>query len=392
MGDLYSTAYVDPYAGVFDVRVPPTEFLVFPFGPFTTEHGEFLFDEESAKTVMDAYARKGVDAVIDYEHQGLQDPPIQAPNAASRWVPQIRDGALWATDVKWTDKAWLYLCNAEYRYISPAFSHEPKAPRRVLEVINLALVNIPAMHGQEALVRASGRPTKQGEPDMDELKKLQEQVADLTARLKAAEEAKTALSAANAELTTQLSAAKAGKEAGEELETITAALSIQGGGRTERTAALSQLTQLRSAVLSIAGSDNVTTALGKLHAMKASSEEVARLSAKLAEVEDAAIAKEFEEVLTNGTKGSPAKRDELKVSILKSTGGKPTRQAIEIARACLSALPTIPAGAVGQPEVKAPPSGEGGDSASFEAVIANVAGPVGGWQRKKPADQQAAKG
>lgn len=392
MDGLYSTAYVDPFGGLFDPRVPPTDFLVFPLGEFTTEHGSFLFDEESAKTVMEAHVRKGVDATIDYEHQALVDPPIPAPASASRWVPQIRDGALWATEVKWTDKAWMHLSAAEYRYISPAFTHESKAPRRVLEVINLALTNIPAMHGQDALVRATGRPTMKGTAmDPEELKR---QIADLTAKLSALATENGKLIAEKADLTTRLSALTGSStEAVQEIESLTASLSLPASNRTRaaRGAAVAELSQLRSNIRSITESDSDSGAIGKIHAWKSDHTEVSRLSARLVEVETKQLTAEFEEIIDKATKGSPAKRDEMRTSILKTAPeGKITRQTVDIARACLSQVTTIPPGAVGQPPTKKPEEGADDPNDAASNRIAEICGPVGGFASSNTGNSAAA--
>lgn len=135
-------------------RTVPTEFRIFAAGANPSDKGTFVFDGAAAKAVMDAYAAKAVPLTMDYEHMALSDPPVPAPAAASEWTPEVRNGELWATGIKWTDKARAMLAAGEYRLFSPAFFHDPKT-MRVLRIINVALTNTPALNGIAPLVAAS---------------------------------------------------------------------------------------------------------------------------------------------------------------------------------------------------------------------------------------------
>jgi phage I-like protein len=250
-------------------REAPSEFRLFRAGPNETDKGTFLFDDEAARLVMEAWAADGKTLMGDYEHQSLSDPPQEAPASASEWTPEARNGELWATKITWTDRARGYLEAGEYRFFSPAFKHDPETGR-ILRLINFALTNNPATHQLEPLVAATSR----GDSDM-----ACTECAALAARLTAMEEECKALTA-------KLSAFEkkdddAEKKEGEEKEKLTA---------------------LRSQILSITGKGSDAEAIGVVTALKAAHGELAALKAKLAEETTARLTAEFKTVLDGACK------------------------------------------------------------------------------------------
>jgi phage I-like protein len=121
----------------------PSEFRVFPYGQIELEGNPIVratIDEESMATIINDFARRGNDMLIDYEHQSLKD--NQAP--AAGWINRLINkgkGGLWAA-VTWTRKAKAYLENREYRYYSPVF-HIRKSDQKVIGLENIALTNSP---------------------------------------------------------------------------------------------------------------------------------------------------------------------------------------------------------------------------------------------------------
>lgn len=135
----------------------PREFRLFVHGLNDTEKGTFLFDEQAAQSVMENAARWGVDYAIDLEHQML-DGACADPTArdARGWFRlELRpDGSLWAVDVRWTADGEARLLQKRQRYISPAALFDPET-MRITEVLNAALVSMPATRNAPALVAAS---------------------------------------------------------------------------------------------------------------------------------------------------------------------------------------------------------------------------------------------
>lgn len=94
--------------------------------------------------------------VVDYEHQSMADPPVEAPAAA--WIDDVKvmDGGLFGHVREWLGRARTYLSAREYRYISPVFSLLAR-DRRSGETIGPALLsagltNVPHIDGLTPLV------------------------------------------------------------------------------------------------------------------------------------------------------------------------------------------------------------------------------------------------
>ena len=139
---------------------PPGAFRIFPFGKIETTKGVFRFDEEAARRVIAAWRDYGNRLPIDYEHQ-IFDPVTNGPVPAAGWFDlELREDGLWAVNVEWTPRAVELLKNREYRYFSPTFRTDDEG--RIVELVNVALVNLPATKRMEPLV-AKAVPFEKGE-------------------------------------------------------------------------------------------------------------------------------------------------------------------------------------------------------------------------------------
>jgi len=131
--------------------VVPAEIQVIPAGFHHTPKGDFLCDEESAASVIAAFEGEANDMGMDYEHQTLEEPPVEAP--ASGWIKKLinkgTDG-IWAS-VEWTEKARQYIANKEYRYVSPVFLKRV-SDNKVVKLFNVALTNKPNIDGMVPLI------------------------------------------------------------------------------------------------------------------------------------------------------------------------------------------------------------------------------------------------
>jgi len=108
----------------------------------------FEVDGASLSSMVAAFRSRGVDLVIDYEHQSLQGE--RAP--AAGWIKDLeaRADGLWAR-VEWTRQAREYLLSKEYRYFSPVLRLDP-ATRRPMALMHLGLTNVPAIKRLPPLV------------------------------------------------------------------------------------------------------------------------------------------------------------------------------------------------------------------------------------------------
>lgn len=145
----------------------PDTISVLPIGHVVSSKGAFDVDEESFKAMKDQIAQRGVDLVVDYEHQTLKG--VEAP--AAGWVKELKleDGQIKAV-VEWTPRGAEYLKNKEYRYLSPVVNVR-KADNKATGLHSLALTNTPAIEGMAPIVNSENYTVEGGENHMD-MKKL----------------------------------------------------------------------------------------------------------------------------------------------------------------------------------------------------------------------------
>src|SRR5690606_21758833 len=79
--------------------------------------------------------------------------PAQAGKAAGWFELEVRNGELWAVNVRWTPPAAEALRRKEWRFMSPAFSTDDEG--RITSLLNVALTNLPATRRLEPLMAAS---------------------------------------------------------------------------------------------------------------------------------------------------------------------------------------------------------------------------------------------
>lgn len=266
-------------------RTAPSEFCVFRAGTTHTDKGDFLFDDEAAELVLSAYRLKGVPLMGDYEHQTLAQPPIEAPASITEWVPEIRRNRaggpeLWATQVKWTERAKAYLTAGEYRMFSPAFLFDDKG--RVTRLVNIALTNNPATHGQEPLVAATAG-TERNDTMACELCGRTE--AKMTAM---ADEHRAHLKGLVEEHTRKIGELTAKLES---FEQWAAEEEKEHGGN------LTALSSFHKEIATLTGQKTLAGSLGVLRAFKQGHEEATTLKATAAEAKAAALKTEFESTL-----------------------------------------------------------------------------------------------
>ncbi len=154
------------YALTNDTGQCPEEVNILPVGTVNSEKGDFIVDLESYKEMKAEMQRRGIDIVIDYEHQTLKD--VQAP--AGGWVKDlIYTPEAIVAKVEWTPKAKEYLKNKEYRYLSPVVLTR-KSDSKAVVLHSLALTNTPAINGMFAIVNSvdfNTINTKTGGKEMD---------------------------------------------------------------------------------------------------------------------------------------------------------------------------------------------------------------------------------
>jgi phage I-like protein len=159
--------YIILKGGDVEVSGAPEIISVLPIGHVVSSKGEFDVDEESFREMKAQIAQRGVDLVVDYEHQTLKG--VQAP--AAGWVKELilRDGSI-AARVEWTPTATKYLENKEYRYLSPVITVR-KSDGKATGLHSLALTNTPAIEGMAPIVN-SFNYNEGGQITMELIKKI----------------------------------------------------------------------------------------------------------------------------------------------------------------------------------------------------------------------------
>lgn len=130
----------------------PTEFRIWKSGRNSDRNGfNVLFDDAAARMVMASYEEHGVDVMIDLEHRSLEQESRAYDPDARGWAKlALRNGELWAVDVRWTPDGARRLSEQTQRYVSPAFFQDEDG--RPTRIKNIALVAMPATDEIPALV------------------------------------------------------------------------------------------------------------------------------------------------------------------------------------------------------------------------------------------------
>lgn len=141
----------------------------FPVGKSSLEDGpEYFVTEESWNLVRSNIERRGIELVIDYEHQTMDGGQAPAAGWCKEWrfVPDVGIQAR----VEWTEKAKHYLESNEYRYFSPVFElAKGKDGKLILSrVHNVALTNDPRTNNIKAIIAK----LQTGQRTMEFLKQL----------------------------------------------------------------------------------------------------------------------------------------------------------------------------------------------------------------------------
>lgn len=146
-----------------DDGAPPREFQMLAAGETRTTKGTILCDDSHAALCLSADTMPADGLLpLDYNHGMVSF--MGGDSKAAGWFKLAnRNGALWATDVKYTPAAEKALREREYRYFSPALFRDDEG--YVTRMVNCALTCLPATLKQRPLV-ASETPAPPEGQDM----------------------------------------------------------------------------------------------------------------------------------------------------------------------------------------------------------------------------------
>lgn len=280
---------------------PPAEFRLFTAGKVRTEKGVFLFDEEAQKLVMEGIERRKTELMLDYNHASLDPKPLDPALAAkaSGWHEvELRNGELWAVNIRWTDAAAAGIRAKEWRYYSPAFLDDPKTGR-ITDYINCALTNLPATHDLTPLVAASQEITMEDDKTKDE---TEAKLAKALEESKAKDEKIAKLKEENKAMKTKLAEAEKASKETEELED------------DEKKEEAKKASRLIAAARKITGRNDLAEVEGALLALSQSHDRIQQLSTQVAELQAQRTNDEVTSLVDQAVregKVTPAKRDEF---------------------------------------------------------------------------------
>lgn len=114
------------------------------------------------EAVVEAFRRAPQRPHVDIEHSTQLKGPKGEPAPAVGWIEEmeVREGALWGR-VDWTEEGRLAVASRAYRYLSPAFTFDPRTAE-VLRMVSAGLTNNPNL--DMAALNAADEET---EPTMD---------------------------------------------------------------------------------------------------------------------------------------------------------------------------------------------------------------------------------
>ncbi len=307
----------------------PSEFRLLRAGENRTDRpayaydcGPFIFDTLAASMVMGNYQQSVDDGGLrelpfDWNH-GMLVPGATREQAkrAGTFVPAVRNGELWATEIQWTDKGRADVESGDYAYFSPAFEFEcgDDGLCRPCCLINFALVNMPGLRDIPELLAARAALNRTKENDMDAQKLY--------------DETKLKLDEANARIK-ELTAPAA------EVVALSAALGIKAEAPTaDRVAEAQQLVALRGEVLRVTGETTATAAVVALRALKVKADRAGEIEAQAETARIAALSARFDSLIEGAVSERrmlPADKEEFRSSLTALTGGKVNEAVVDTA-------------------------------------------------------------
>lgn len=155
-----------------EVNGIPDKIKILPFGDVKSQKGNFIVDDDSFRQIKNNFKKRGLDLVIDYEHQTLEN--IQAP--AGGWIKDLeKEGDAIVAKVEWTPKAKEYLKNKEYKYLSPVVLVR-KSDNKAVVLHSVALTNTPAIDNMYPIINSIDLKQYDEEEKQMDLKELAKQL------------------------------------------------------------------------------------------------------------------------------------------------------------------------------------------------------------------------
>lgn len=296
--------------------------------------GDYILEKASAQQALKAFEAYGNDLVVDFEHQSLS-PVTNGPVPVAGWIRQgsivLKDDGLWAK-VEWTQEAKGLIESKKYRYYSPSFMLNSKG--EIVEILPLALTNYPATLNLAPLVASKLRKNNRMELE-EALAKALSDALGKACTVDAVYPGKVAYTDADGN-----KGEMAYSFDGDTIKLKLATPETAGAKQPPQAVTQSQNSQTvqtiqtvqSSKLLALTGKATETEAVATIEAWKDSASQVAKLSARLAEIESRDEAREFEALFAKGKASG---------QITPGNEGKLKTKGIEFLRAYLETAPAV---------------------------------------------------
>lgn len=281
----------------------PSEFRILRRGTNTTTKGDLVFDDAAARSVMAKFERHGVEVMIDLEHLSLDQESRSFDPDARGWCQlDVRDGELWAVNVRWNEDGARRLAEKRQRYVSPVVYTDDDG--RVESLLNIAITALPATDNAQPLMAASRRLARTRKLTMDQDDKKDEMRAKKLAAMRGLK-----LSDDGA---VESVAAQVEEMAPEEVvavieEALDVILEAADAGPAE-TEEMAEDKDIAASARKLTGERRRGNVIAKLAALSAKASDVTTLAAELATLKANAEERELSDLIKlNANKLDPAK-------------------------------------------------------------------------------------
>lgn len=133
---------------------------LFAFGINNSEKGPVILTLADAAEVQAAFDARGTKLTFDYDHAVVRGPVGGPILCAGNAQIETRGDGLWATQIAWTARSSALILAKEILYYSPFFDIEQRADGdHVVNIINVGLTSVPAMHGLSELALSTTSDT-----------------------------------------------------------------------------------------------------------------------------------------------------------------------------------------------------------------------------------------
>lgn len=323
----------------------PTDVRLLQYGRNDSDYGPIMFDDIAAAMVMQDYREKGITRLYADWNHGMYPldgsrPTREEAKSCCSFIPEVRNGELWATQIIWTDKGREDVEGGDYNLFSPAFAFAigDDGELRPRALLNFALVNDAGLNGIQPLI-AAGAADVNGNGG-DHMDPKDTKITELEARIKA-------ITAENDTL----------RGSALEVAGITGVLALAANaGADARATAVKGLVDFRTEVMTLTGQDSVAGARGVVQGWKAKADGYDKLATEKAEGETAALDKEINDVIALASKDGklgfePAVIEERRAQALAIGGGKPTKEGVAFLQGLAKSMPkaVVTAGAGATP-------------------------------------------